>query len=501
MSKAATEGASESPRNAGEWPQSASGRAAHWAGARLRQNMRFVWIGAGVVLVLLLVWFLRQGEGTGTHSRRVEFGGPTPVGAAKAVLGDMPITLNALGTVTPIATVTVRPQVSGAITKFTFTEGQIVKAGAVLAEIDPRAYQAAYDSAKGALDRDRAALANATIDLHRYQALAKASAIAGQQVATQAALVKQDEGTVKLDEANVAAAAVNLNYCTIISPVTGRAGMRQMDIGNLVTAGQTNGIVVITQMQPMSVVFSVPEDNVDRILAQLSSGATLTATALDRNQTRAIATGKLTAVDSAIDPTTGTVKLRALFDNSDNALFPNRFVNVRLLVNTLHDQTLVPVAAIQRGAEGAYVFVMNPDKTVSVRAVTLGPGNSTNVAITKGLRPGDTIVVDGADRLKDGAEVTIPKPVGKISAPSAGKGVAGAGHSGGRRGRFAAALKRYCAADMKKFCPKAAPGTPEARQCFRDNMASFSGDCRDAVTRLRQGMSRGGFGFGSGGGG
>jgi multidrug efflux system membrane fusion protein len=500
MGKAPSETADQSTRNVGGWEYLSGAQSTGW-GARLRQNGRFAWIAAGALLVLLLIWFLKQGEGTGARSRRVEFGGPTPVGVAKAAQGDMPVTLNALGTVTPIATVTVRPQVSGAIVKFNFTEGQMVKAGAVLAEIDPRPYQAAYDSAKGALDRDRAALANAVIDLHRYQALAKANAIAGQQVATQAALVQQDQGTVKLDEANVAAAAVNLKYCTITSPVTGRAGIRQMDLGNLVQAGQTNGIVIITQMQPMSVVFSLPEDNVGQILGQLHSGATLTATALDRNQTRTIATGKLAALDSAIDPTTGTVKLRALFDNSDSALFPNQFVNVRLLVNTLHDQTLVPVAAIQRGADGTYVFVVSPDKTVSMRAVTLGPGNSTNVAITKGLRPGDTIVVDGADRLKDGAEVTIPKPVGTISAPSAGAGIAGAGHAGGHRGQFAAMMKQYCAADMKKFCPKATPGTPEARQCFRQNMQSFSDDCRNALAKLRQGMSRGGFGFGGGGGG
>jgi multidrug efflux system membrane fusion protein len=491
------------PMNDGDSRIRTSGRArsaGQSVAERLRRGARFFWIAVGLLLVLLLIWFLK-GHGAETNSRRVEFGGPTPVGVSRATQGDMPVTLNALGTVTPIATVTVRPQVSGAIVKFNFTEGQMVKAGTVLVEIDPRPYQAAYDSAKGALDRDRAALANANIDLRRYQALAATNAISGQQVATQAALVKQDQGTVTLDEGNLAAAAVNLKYCTITSPVTGRAGIRQMDIGNLAQAGQVNGIVVITQMQPMSVVFSLPEDNVDQILNQLRSGATLSATALDRNQTRTIATGKLTAVDSAIDPTTGTVKLRAVFDNSYNALFPNQFVNVRLLVNTLHDQTLVPAAAIQRGAEGTYVFVVSPDKTVSMRAVALGPSDSTRVAITKGLRPDDTVVVDGADRLKDGGEVSIPKVAGTISAPSAGSGVAGATHSGGRRGRFAAAMKQYCAADMKKFCPKGAPGTSEARQCFHDNMANFSDDCRNALAKLRRGMSGGGLGFGSGGGG
>lgn len=479
------------------WRGALAGDVRRWSAARLRPWMRFVWIAAGLLLVLLLISFLRERQTAQQLSGRGDFGAPTPVAVARASLGDMPVTLNALGTVTPLATVTVRPQVSGTIAKFNFQEGQIVKAGDVIVQIDPRPYQAALDSAKGALDRDRAALANAILDLHRYQSLAAANAIAQQQVATQAALVKQDEGAVRLDEGNVEAAAVNLKYCTITSPVTGRAGIRQMDSGNLVQAGQTNGIVVITQMQPISIVFSLPEDALARVLSRLRSGAKLTATAYDRTQQRALAIGKLTAVDSQIDPTTGTVKLRALFDNSDGVLFPNQFVNVRLLVDTLHNETVVPSPAIQHGAQGTYVFVVSPDKTVSMRTVSTGASDAGRVAITAGLRPGDTIVIDGADRLRDGAEITIPTPAGKITAPSAApRGSQTAGAPSGRRSRFVAAMRKYCASDMQKYCPRAAPGTPEARACFRANMASFSGGCRDALANMRRGFHAGGLGGG-----
>jgi multidrug efflux system membrane fusion protein len=469
-------------------------------GARLRRGARFFWIALGLLLVLLLIAVLRHGQTTAQLGGRGGFGGgPTPVGVAKATQGDMPITLNALGTVTPLATVTVRPQVTGPIVKFNFQEGQVVRTGEVLAQIDPRPFQAALDAANGALIRDRAALANAIIDLHRYQSLAAQNAIAQQQVATQAALVKQDQGAVDVDQGNVETAALNLKYCTITSPVTGRVGIRQMDIGNLAEAGQTNGIVVITQIEPMSVVFTLPEDSIDEVLAQLRRGATMTATAYDRTQTNVIATGRLSAVDNEIDPTTGTVKLRAMFDNRDHALFPNQFVNIRLLVTTLHGQTLVPAAAIQRGAQGSYVFVVKPDKTVSMRTVTVGPGDSAHVTILKGLKPGDTVVVDGADRLADGADVTIPKPVGAIATPSAAPAGSAAPAAGGRHGHFAAVLKQYCAADMQKYCPKATPGTPDARTCFRANMASFSDDCRNALAKMRHSMGHGGGGFGGGG--
>jgi multidrug efflux system membrane fusion protein len=347
----------------------------------------------------------------------------------------MPVTLNALGTVTPLATVTVRPLVSGAIVKFDFAEGQMVKAGDVLAEVDPRPYQAVLDQTKGTLARDRALLANALIDLARYKMLTQQNAIAQQTYATQKALVAQDQATVKSDEGLVDAAQLNVTYAKITSPVDGRVGIRTVDLGNLVQAGQTNGIVTVTQINPISVIFSLPEDNIDAIMARVNGGATLTVEAFDRTGATKLADGKLSAVDSTIDTTTGTVKLRAMFDNTDNALFPNQFVNIQLLVNTLQNQTLIPAAAIQRGSQGPFVYVVSPDKTVAMRTVTLGQANATTVAITKGLKPGDTVVVDGADRLSDGAEVTIPSKAA-ISAPSAAGPGDQAPASDARRARF-----------------------------------------------------------------
>jgi multidrug efflux system membrane fusion protein len=414
--------------------RAAATRAASWGQAHLPGGARVLWIGGGLLLVLLLVWFLSNNQSTDQSTSRFGQGGPTPVGVAKVAQGDMAITLNALGTVTPLATVTVRPQVNGLIVKFDFQEGQIVKAGDVLAEIDPRPFQAALDQAKGTLDRDRALLANAIMDLRRYRTLAAQNAVSQQIFSTQAALVLQDQGNVKSDKANVEAAALNLSYCKITSPVAGRAGIRQLDLGNLVQGGQTNGIVVVTQIQPMSVIFSLPEDDIDQIMARVNAGASLSADAYDRAQIKKLASGALSAVDSQIDTTTGTVKLRAIFDNTDSALFPAQFVNVRLLVDTLRDQVLVPAAAVQRGAQGAFVFVVAPDKTVAMRTVTLGPSDGTNVTIAKGLKPGDTVVIDGADRLRDGGEVTIPNSNAAITAPSAAGSDDSAGQA--RHARF-----------------------------------------------------------------
>ncbi|HUJ47071.1 MAG TPA: MdtA/MuxA family multidrug efflux RND transporter periplasmic adaptor subunit [Rhizomicrobium sp.] len=471
-----------------------------WLAWLPRGTKKYFFVGLGVLATILIIIFLRDHQPTQTAGGRGGggFGAASPVSVAKATRGDMAVTLNALGTVTPLATVTARPQVSGTIVKFDFQEGQMVKAGDVLAEIDPRPFQDALEQAKGTLDKDRAALNNAQIDLKRYQDLAAQNAISAQQVATQAALVKQDQGAVITDQGAVNSAALNVQYAKITSPVTGRVGIRQVDLGNLVQAGQTNGIVTVTQMQPMSVEFSLPEDNIDAVMDQMQSGAKLQAVAYDRNQSKQIATGTLSAVDSSIDPTTGTVKMRAQFDNSDNALFPNQFVNIRLLVNTLHDQTLVPSPAIQRGAQGAYVFVVSPDKTVHMRAVTTGATDGVKVAIVKGLAPGDTVVTDGADRLRDGDEVTIPKPAGNITNPSAAPAGSAVSTGPSRRGRFMAMIKKYCAADMEKYCPKAKPGTPDARQCFRDNLSNFSSDCQDQMAKMRSGFRRGG-GFGGGG--
>jgi multidrug efflux system membrane fusion protein len=397
-------------------------------------------ITIAVILVALLVWFIRPTQTV--RPNRAAFAGANqalPVGIAKAVAGDIDVTLNALGTVTPLATVTVKPQVGGQLVKINFTEGEPVSAGQVLAEIDPKPYQAALDQANGQLARDEAQLANAEVDLKRYQTLAAQNSIAAQQVDTQAALVRQLQGVIKADQANVESAEINLNYATIRSPITGRVGLRQVDIGNLVTAGQATGIAVVTQLQPISVVYTVPEDVIGDIMARVRQGAKLPSDAYDRAQSKKLASGTLATIDNQIDTTTGTVKLRAMFDNPHGELFPNQFVNIKLLVNTLHDQTVVPAAAIQRGASGAFVFVVNADHTVSMRTVTLGQTQDDRVAIASGVKPGDTVVVDGADRLRDGARVVLPgerPPAAEQGAPRGpGNGRRGQGRRGAAQGQ------------------------------------------------------------------
>jgi membrane fusion protein, multidrug efflux system len=384
-------------------------------------------VGSAIILVALLVYFIRP-----TQPVRVNrFGGgvnqATPVGVATVTSGDINVTLNALGTVTPLATVTVKPQVGGQLVRINFTEGETVRAGQVLAEIDPKPFQAALDQANGQLARDQAQLANAEVDLKRYQTLAAQNSIAQQQVDTQAALVRQLQGVIKSDQANVEAAEINLNYATIKSPITGRVGLRQVDIGNLLSAGQATGIAVVTQLQPISVVYSVPEDSIADIMTRLRQGGKLNSDAYDRGQNKKLATGILATVDNQIDTTTGTVKLRAMYDNTNTELFPNQFVNIKLLVNTLHNQLVVPAAAIQRGASGTFVFLVNPDHTVSMRSVMLGQTADDRVAVASGLTAGDTVVVDGADRLRDGAKVVLP---GEQPPPVTSAG----GPRGGRRG-------------------------------------------------------------------
>lgn len=429
--------------------------------------VRFVVIIVAALLLIGVIYFLSRNQPT---QQRGRFGEAQPVGIAKVSRGAMPITLNALGTVTPLATVTVRPQVSGPVVKFNFTEGQMVKKGDVLAEIDPRPFRAALRQAQGQLDRDRATLANAKADLARYQNLWDQKAISQQQLATQRAAVKQDEGVLASDQGNVEAAALNLSYTKVISPVDGRAGIRQVDVGNLVQAGQANGIVTVTQINPMSVLFAIPEDSIDRIMARMNSGASLQAEAYDRAQTKKLATGTLAAVDSTIDTTTGTVKLRAMFDNSNNELFPNQFVNIHLLIDTLENQTLAPTAAIQRGAQGTFVFIVNPDKTVAMRSVTTGATDGEHTVITKGLKAGDTIVVDGADRLSDGSLIEIPAaPNANIAKPSE----APAGQApppANRVDRFQRMLKRLPPEEQEKL-KKMTPA--ERRQWFQEHRGEF----------------------------
>src|SRR5882724_1036905 len=382
-----------------------AGRA--WSGvkswsSRNPRLSRVVWFTLGLALLALLIWAIYPAKQTGRRGLINQ--GAQPVGVARVISGDINVTLNALGTVTPLATATVRPQVGGMLIKLNFTEGQMVKAGQTLAQIDPRPYQASLDQARGQLARDAATLANAKVDLARYQALLAQNAISQQQVATQQALVGSSEGVVVSDQANIETARINLGYTNIVSPVAGRAGIHLVDIGNIVQASQATGIVVVTQLQPMSVLFTIPEDSVHKVLDRVNGGATLPVDAYDRSQTTKLTSGNLSAVDTVVDPTTGSVKLRALFDNKDSKLFPAQFVNIRLLVETLHNQTVVPVAAIQRGADGSFVFVVTPEKTVNQRNVTTGVQDGNNIQVLTGLKAGDTVVVDGADRLRDGAD-------------------------------------------------------------------------------------------------
>jgi multidrug efflux system membrane fusion protein len=470
-----------------------------WSGvkswsARNPRLSRVVWFAVGLALLALLIWAIYPAKQTGRRGLINQ--GAQPVGVARAVNGDINVTLNALGTVTPLATATVRPQVGGMLVKLNFTEGQMVKAGDTLAQIDPRPYQAALDQVRGQLARDAATLANAKVDLARYQALLAQNAISQQQVATQDALVKSSEGIVVADQANVETARINLGYTNIVSPVEGRAGIHLVDIGNIVQAGQTTGIVVVTQLQPMSVLFTIPEDNVHDVLDRVNGGSTLPVDAYDRSQTNKITSGTLSAVDTVVDPTTGSVKLRALFDNRDNKLFPAQFVNVKLLVNTLHNQTVVPVAAIQRGADGSFVFVVTPEKTVAQRNVKTGVQDGDNMQILSGIKPGDTVVVDGADRLRDGADVEIPNPTGKITAPSGSENDAA---RTARRAEMTAALNKSCGEDVKKLCPTAKPGSREMRMCLFQNRDDLSADCSKAFSQMRRGGAGGGRRGGGGG--
>lgn len=376
-----------------------------------------------VVLLLLgaLGWWLvfRAGQQP-APTGRFQSTGPMPVGVARVETGDMPVVLNALGTVTPLAMVTVKTQIAGQLVEIAFKEGQIVNTGDFLAQIDPRPYQVALAQAEGQLARDQAALKNAEIDLARYRTLLAQNSIARQTVDTQAALVQQSRGTVQADQAQVDAQKLNLTYSRIVSPIGGRVGLRQVDAGNYVQTNDTNGIVVITQIQPISVIFTLSEDNLQALLRRMHAGAPLAVTAFDRTGMNRIDSGTLDTVDNQIDTSTGMVKLRATFNNAEQLLFPNQFVNVQLLLDMMRETALVPTAAVQRGAPGTFVYLVKPDQTVAAQPVTLGPSNNQQIAVTKGLAPGQLVVVDGTDRLRDGAKVRIAgRPGGAAPAAAA----------------------------------------------------------------------------------
>ena len=411
-------------------PAPIPGRPVVTPGRRRRPLRRLL----GLLVIVLLIgggFFLYRhftGATPATGGRGAQAASPQSVGVATIGTGDIRVVLSQLGTVTPLDTVTVKTQISGYLTHIAFEEGQEVHEGDFLAQIDPRPYQVALEQAQGTLATQQALLQNAQTDAARYRKLASQDSISNQQEVTQAALVRQYQGTLITDQAAIDSAKLNLAYCHITSPVTGRVGLRQVDQGNYVQTSDTNGLVVITQLHPISVVFTLPEDSLVAVSRGMRAG-TLSVTALDRANVTQLATGTLATLDNQVDTTTGTVKARAIFQNTDDALFPNQFVNANLLVQTLHDVVRVPSAGIQRGAPGTYVYLVGAGDTVSVHPIKLGPSDGDLTAVTSGLAAGDRVVIDGADRLRDGQKVAVAapasaKPAADAATPAAADGEA-----------------------------------------------------------------------------
>jgi membrane fusion protein, multidrug efflux system len=371
-------------------------------------------------------------KGKGKGARPV-----APVAVAPVRSGPLNIYLNGLGTVTPLRTVTVRSRVEGQLNRVLFTEGQLVKEGQLLAEIDPRAFQAQLMQAEGQLQRDQAQLANARVDLERYRTLLKQDSIAEQQVSSQEALVRQLEGTVKVDQAQVETARLQLSYTRITAPIAGTVGLRLVDQGNMVRAGDAAGIAVITQVAPAAVLFTIPQDNLPAVLGRLKSGDRIPVDVYDREQKVKLGSGRLLTSDNQIDTTTGTVRLKAQLPNDDGALFPNQFVNVRMLVDTREDAITVPSSSIQRGAQGLFVYVVNEDQTVALRNVKTGVTEGTRIEVVSGVKARERVVIDGTDRLRDGMRVEIAER----------RALDGDGKGKGRRGKGGDAAKGDAAKD------------------------------------------------------
>jgi len=384
-------------------PEPGAGRPALLRGWRLAAIL-----AAAAILALAL--FGRSGK-KGTDKNPAS-GRPVPVVTAQARLGDMPVSLTGLGTVTALNTVTVKSRVDGQLVRVAFTEGQMVSQGQLLAEIDPRPFQVQLMQAEGQLAKDRAAYQNALADLKRLQGLVEQGIISRQQLDTQNSSVAQYEATLKADQAQVESARLNLTYSRITAPISGRVGLRQVDAGNMVRASDAGGLAVVAPIQPINVVFSVPADDIQKVLGQTAKNGKLPVEAWDRDLKARLATGALAAIDNQVDPTTGTVRLKALFTNDDRTLFPNQFVNARLLVDTLRRVVIVPTAAVQRSPQGSFVYVVKADSTVEMRPVEVLATDGDETAVKQGLAGGETVVTDGLEKLRPGSKVALPKPAG-----------------------------------------------------------------------------------------
>jgi membrane fusion protein, multidrug efflux system len=405
--------------NSMDLPEPGSHATTDASAAKLSKGRWWLWalVIAGIVVA---IWYFRgsripseaadpsapatSGRGRGGAGGMGNF--VVPVVVAAAHRGDLPVYFNGLGTVTAFNTVTVRSRVDGQIVNVAFKEGQFVREGDLLVQIDPRPFQVQLEQAQGQLAKDQAQRKDAQVNLERYKLLFNEGVIPQQQLDTQAALVGQFDGAITSDQSQIDNAKLQLTYCRITAPISGRVGLRLIDPGNIVHATDVSGLVVITQLQPIAVLFSLPQDQLPQVNAKLRAGVQLTVDAFDRDDTQKIATGKLLTIDNQIDPTTGTYKLKSVFNNSDGALFPNQFVNVHLLVDTKHNLMIVPTAAIQRGPQGTYVYAVGSDNTVKIRPVTIAQTTGNQIGVSDGLDAGDLVVIDGQDKLQDGSKVT-----------------------------------------------------------------------------------------------